>query len=52
MGIEPTLRVCCESAGNPYKQGNKGCSDAKAKTYDRVRHNAAYEAGWNACKGD
>jgi len=24
----------------------------KAKTYDRARHNADYEAGWNACKGD
>ena len=52
MGIEPTLVVCCAPAGNPYKQGNKGCADSKAKTYDRARHNADYEAGCNACKRD
>jgi len=40
------------SAGDPDKQWNKGCADSKAKTYDRARHNADYEAGWNACKGD
>ena len=40
------------AASNPDKQWNKGCADSKAKTYDRARHNADYEAGWNACKGD
>jgi hypothetical protein len=31
---------------------SRGCADSKAKSYDRARHNADYEAGWNACKGD
>jgi hypothetical protein len=40
------------AASNPDKQWNKGCADAKAESYDRARHNADYEAGWNACTGD
>jgi hypothetical protein len=28
------------------------CADAKAGTYDCARHNADYEAGWQACKSD
>ena len=29
-----------------------GLAAAKARTYGRARHNADYEAGWNACKSD
>jgi hypothetical protein len=29
---------------------NRGCSDAKAGSYDRSRHSAEYETGWQACK--
>jgi hypothetical protein len=29
---------------------DRGCADSRAHTYDRARHNADYEAGWNACK--
>jgi hypothetical protein len=40
------------ATGNPDKQWNRGCADSKAKSYDRARHNADYEAGWSACKSD
>jgi hypothetical protein len=37
-------------AGNPDKQWNKGCADAKAGTYDRSKHSQSYENGWQSCK--
>ncbi len=29
---------------------DRGCSDAKVGSYDRSKHSADYEAGWQACK--
>lgn len=38
------------NAGNPDKNWNRGCADAKAGAYDRSKHGDAYEKGWQACK--
>jgi hypothetical protein len=32
------------------KAYDRGCADAKAGSYDRSKHNDAYEKGWQACK--
>jgi hypothetical protein len=50
LGAALGLATLPAAAGNPDKQWNKGCADAKAGTYDRTKQNKAYEKGWQACK--
>jgi hypothetical protein len=38
------------SAGNPDKNWNRGCVDAKEGSYDRAHPSPAYERGWQSCK--
>jgi hypothetical protein len=50
LGAALGLAALPAAAGNPDKQWNKGCADAKAGTYDRSKKSDAYEKGWQACK--
>jgi hypothetical protein len=52
LGAALTLAALPAAAGNPDKQWNRGCADAKAGTYDRSKHSDAYEKGWKACKNE
>ena len=39
-----------KSSASRGSDWDRGCSDAKVGSYDRSRHNDAYEEGWQACK--
>jgi hypothetical protein len=45
LGAALDLAALPAVAGDHEKQWNRGCTDSKANSYDRARHNADYEAG-------
>jgi hypothetical protein len=48
IAVLPALTMTAEASNT--KEYDRGCSDAKIGSYDRSKHSAAYEQGWQACK--